>query len=67
MDILVIIVCLRAEGWGEHVAVSPTTLLLVGEVRQMNEHYQYTKQEIDIKDKDLDVETGGGRRVRATI
>ena len=36
--------------------MSPTTLLLVDEFKQMDEHYQYTKQEIDIEDKERDVE-----------
>ena len=59
MDILGIIVWPRAEAWGEHAAVSPTTLLLVDEFKHMDEHYQYTKREIEIEDNELDVETVG--------
>ena len=59
MDILGIIVRPRAEAWGEHAAVSPTTLLLVDEFKHMDEHYQYTKREIEIEDDELDVETVG--------
>ena len=59
MDILGIIIRPRAEAWGEQVAVSPTTLLLVDEFRHMDEHYQYTKREIDIEDEEPDAETLG--------
>ena len=59
MDIYGIIIRPRAEAWGEQVAVSPTTLLLVDEFRQMDEHYQYTKREIDIEDEEPDAETLG--------
>ena len=37
--------------------MSPTTLLLVDEFKQMDEHYQYTKREIDIEEEEPDVET----------
>ena len=39
--------------------MSPTTLLLVDEFKQMDENYQYTKREIAIEEEELDVEMVG--------
>ena len=59
MDILGIIVRPREEAWGEDVEVNPSTLLLVDNFRRMDDHYKYTKREIDIEDEELDIATVG--------
>ena len=59
MNILGIIVRPREEAWGEDVEVNPSTLLLVDNFRQMDDHYKYTKREIDIEDQELDITTVG--------
>ena len=59
MDILGVTVRPRAEAWGEDVDVNPTTLLLVDAFRKMDEHYKYTKREIDFEDEGTDAAMAG--------